>query len=44
MIDGITVLSQSEIMITPNWTYTITGITLITFVVSMIITFSFTIR
>lgn len=40
MIDGITVLSQSEIMITPNWTYIITIIAFITFVVSMIITFS----
>lgn len=40
MIDGITVLSQNEIMITPNWTYIITIIALITFAVSMIITVS----
>lgn len=41
MIDGITVLSQSEIMITPNWTYIIIIITLIAFAVSMITTASF---
>ena len=41
MMDGITVLSQSEIMITPTWTYIITIIALIVFVVSMIITSSF---
>ena len=41
MMNGITVLSQSEIMNTPNWTYIITIIALIAFVVSMIITSSF---
>ena len=41
MMNGITVLSQSEIMNTPNWTYIITIIALIAFFVSMIITFSF---
>ena len=41
MMDGITVLSQSEIMNIPNWTYIITIIALIAFFVSMIITFSF---
>ena len=41
MMDGITVLSQSEIMNTPNWTYIITIIALIALFVSMIITFSF---
>ena len=40
MMDGITILSQSKIMITPNWTYIITIIFFITFIVSMIITFS----
>ena len=40
MIDGITVLSQNEIMITPIWTYIITLIALIAFAVSMIIAVS----
>ena len=40
MMDGITVLSQSEIMVIPNWTYIITIIALIAFVVSMIISFN----
>lgn len=37
MIDGITVLSQNEIIITPTWTCIITMIGFITFVISLII-------
>ena len=40
-MDGITVLSQSEIMNIPYWTYVITIIALFAFVVSMIITSRF---
>lgn len=37
MIDGITVLSQNEIMVTPTWNWVITMIGFITFVISIII-------
>ena len=39
-MDGITVLSQNEIMAIPNWTIIITTIGLIAFVISMVITFN----
>lgn len=37
MMDGITVLSQNEIMITPTWTWAITMIGFIIFAISLII-------
>lgn len=40
MIDGITVLSQNEIMVTPIWTETIIMIEIIIFIISIIIALS----
>lgn len=41
MMNGITVLSQSEIMVAPNWTHVIMAIGFIIFVISVIICMSF---